>query len=361
MSLRYRLLVLLLFIALGVLVLPRLSTLTAQARPESSTNVAAPSASTAFGYGLVMANARDYSSAQTMGFNWIMVFDHWFSGNTPKSLQRVTASSTDLSNLPAFRSRVLSAAYYNDGVEIGNEPNLISEWGAAPNAANYQQLLCEAYTAIKQAYPTRIVVSGGLAPTGRVPGTWNGHPGHDGQKQDEREFLKEFITAGGGDCLDAVGYNALGFRANYDAAPDVNGGTSDTDCANGLCFRSVEKAYQIMQANGLGSKPVWATEVGWLTPPPSYCLTDPRWPSRTWQIVTPQKQADNLVGAFRYARLHWPWMQAMFVFNYDFSLVPWYDECEQMRYYSVNQDPAYSALVAMPKIWYYVHLPLIRK
>ena len=31
----------------------------------------------------------------------------------------------------------------------------------------------------------------------------------DGLKQDEREFLKEFIIAGGGDCLDAVGYNAL--------------------------------------------------------------------------------------------------------------------------------------------------------
>jgi hypothetical protein len=51
----------------------------------------------------------------------------------------------------------------------------------------------------------------------------------------------------------------------------------------------------------------------------------------------------------------------MFVFNFDFSLVPWYDQCEQMRYYSVNQDPTYSTLVNMPKIWYYISLPLIRK
>lgn len=358
MAQRYRLLVLVVVIVLCVSALPGLALSNGQVHTGANLS---PADTMPFGYGLVMANARDPLTAQMMGFNWIMVFDHWFSGYTPKSLQRVTATSADLSNLPAFRSRVLSAAYYNDGVEIGNEPNLISEWGAAPNAANYQQLLCEAYTAIKQTYPTRIVVSGGLAPTGRVPGMWNNHPGHDGLKQDEREFLKEFIAAGGGDCVDAVGYNALGFRANYDAAPDVNGGTTDTDCANGLCFRSVEKAYEIMQNNGLGAKPIWATEVGWLTEPPEFCKRDTRWATRLWQIVMPQKQADNLVGAFHYARTHWPWMRAMFVFNYDFSLVPWYDGCEQMRYYSVNQNPTYSALVNMPKIWHYISLPLIRR
>ncbi len=39
----------------------------------------------------------------------------------------------------------------------------------------------------------------------------------------------------------------------------------------------------------------------------------------------------------------------------------WYDECEQMRYYSVNHEPTYSALVSMPKRWATVYLPLIRK
>ena len=361
MSVRYRLFVLLVIIGLCALALPRLAPLTAQAQPESSASVSAPVSTLPFGYGLVMANALDYQSARTMGFNWIMVFDPPGLGNYPNVLRRVKATYADLSNLPAFRNRVVGAASGVQAIQIGNEPNLSSEWYSSPNAPGYQQLLCEAYTAIKQTYPWVTVVSGGLAPTGRVPGNWNGHPGNDGLKQDEREFLKEFITAGGGNCLDAVGYNALGFRANYDAAPDVSGGTLDTDCANGLCFRSVEKAYEIMRSNGLGSKPVWATEVGWLTPPPDACLTDPRWSSRTWQIVAPQKQADNLVGAFRYARSHWSWLQAMFVFNFDFSLVPWYDTCEQMRYYSVNQDPAYSALVSMSKTWAFIHLPLIRK
>ena len=349
MFLRYRLLVLLLFVGLCALALPRLATSSVQARPDSTVVVSSPASAMPFGYGLVMAKSWDYSSAPAMGFNWIMVFESPGTGSYPSILRRVEATSADLLDPQMFRYRVIDQAYGVQALQIGNEPNLISEWGTAPNAADYRQLLCEAYAALKQTRPWITVVSGGLAPTGRVQGTWNGHPGNDGLKQDEREFLKEFIAAGGGDCLDVVGYNALGFRANYDAAPDVSGGIADTDCATGLCFRSVEKAYEIMQSHGLGHKPIWATEVGWLTPPPDYCLTDPRWSGRTWQIVTPQKQADNLVGAFRYARLHWPWMQAMFVFNFDFSAVPWYNECEQMRYYSVNQDPTYGALVSMPK------------
>jgi hypothetical protein len=341
--------------------LPGLALSNGPAQADDAGPISSPASTMPFGYGLVMAKSWDRSSAQVMGFNWIMVLESPGAGSSPNVLRRVKATATDLLDVQSFRGRVINQSWGMQALQIGNEPNLISEWGTAPNAAAYKQLLCEAYAALKQMNPSVIIVSGGLAPTGRVPGTWNGHPGHDGQKQDEREFLKEFITAGGGNCLDALGYNALGFRANYDAAPDVNGGTPDTDCANGLCFRSVEKAHEIMQSNGLGDKPVWATEVGWLTPPPDACLTDPRWPSRIWQIVTPQKQADNLVGAFRYARTHWPWMRALFVFNYDFSLVPWYDQCEQMRYYSVNQNPAYSALVNMPKIWYYISLPLIRR
>jgi len=263
--------------------------------------------------------------------------------------------------LPALSDRMSKITGSTAAIQIGNEPNLSSEWGAPPDAAKYRQVLCAAYTAIKQINPDTIVVSGGLAPTGRVPGSWNDHLGSDGLKQDEREFLKEFIAAGGGDCFDALGYNAMGFRANYDAVPDVDGGSADTNCANGLCFRSVEKAYQIMQSLGLGNKPVWATEVGWLTAPPESCLSDSRWPSRIWQIVTANKQADNLVGAFRYARFNWPWMHAMFVFNFNFDSAPYYDQCEQMRYYSIQNGPARVALWQMSKQIYPLYLPVIRK
>jgi hypothetical protein len=284
-----------------------------------------------------------------------------FSGRT--ELMRITVDASDLDDLPALGDRVRQIAAANSSVEsfqIGNDPNLSSEWGAPPDAAGYSQVLCAAYQGVKQACPWAQVVSGGLATTGRVIGTWNGHPGHDGAQQDEREFLKEFINAGGGDCLDTLGYNTLGFGTNYDAVPDVDGGTPATNCADGRCFRSVEKAHAIMVSHGL-DKPIWITGVGWLTAPPTSCLSDSRWQGRTGEIVTPVRQSDNLVGAFRYARSSWPWLKAMFVFNLDFNLAPWYDECEPMRYYSVAGQPAFLALGAMSKDVYRLYLPVMIK
>ena len=169
-----------------------------------------------------------------------------------------------------------------------------------PNAAAYKTLLCAAYTQIKLADPTAIVVSAGLAPTGRVQDTWQSahHTVTMARYQDDREFLKELIAAGGGACLDAVGYHPYGFSADYDAAPDVAiRPIPRRNCAcNGFCFRGAEKIYEIMQQHGLGDKKVWATEFGWITRPPDDCLGDPSWGGRAWQIVSDEKQAANLVG-----------------------------------------------------------------
>jgi hypothetical protein len=209
--------------------------------------------------------------------------------------------------------------------------------------------LCEAYTRIKAIDPAARVISAGLAPTGRVIGDWDGHPGHNSRYQDEREFFKEFIAAGGMNCLDGVGYHPYGFSADYDAEPDVDLGDATTYCTNGFCFRGVEKINEIMQANGVGDKTIWATEFGWIVAPPSDCLVSQDWQNRKWQIVSEQKQADNLVGAFQYATTHWPWMEAMFVFNLNFNQAG-YATCEQMRYYAVQGRPAEPALSAMPKV-----------
>ncbi len=194
------------------------------------------------------------------------------------------------------------------------------------------------------------MVSAGLAPTGRVTGNWNGHPGHNGLFQDEREYFKEFITAGGGNCTDAIGYHPYGYSADFDAVPDVASGDATQNCANGFCFRGVEKFYELMQSQGQGDKKVWATEYGWITEPPAECLSDPGWSGRAWQIVSEQKQADNLVGSFEYATANYPWMEAMFIFNLNFNVAPWIsDQCEQMRFYGVQGRPAESALSDMPK------------
>jgi hypothetical protein len=70
---------------------------------------------------------------------------------------------------------------------------------------------------------------------------------------------------------------------------------------------------------------------------------------RAWQIVSDQKQASNLVGAFTYAEANYPWMGGMFVFNLNFNTAPWFELCDPMRFYSVEGRPAETALGSMPK------------
>jgi len=301
----------------------------------------------------------DVQGMLDMGFDWLKGFPGTNLADYPQQtniLFRFSAKASDLADVNAFGQDIYLTALdnkdYIDAYEIGNEVNIDNPdygWGAPPNAADYKTLLCKAYEKIRQADPTAIIVSAGLAPTGRVQGTWNGHPGHNGNFQDDREFLKELFNAGGGACLDAVGYHPYGFSADYDADPDVVSADPTRNCDQGFCFRGAEKIYEIMQQKGLGDKKVWATEFGWITRPPDPCLGDPSWGGRQWQIVSDDKQASNLAGAYQYAEAHWPWMGGMFVFNLDFNQNPALPECEQMRYYSIEGKPAKNALAAMPK------------
>ncbi|MCA9984064.1 MAG: hypothetical protein KDE59_07210 [Anaerolineales bacterium] len=314
----------------------------------------APAVPNHLGYGFNMADL-DYTLLQNIGFDWAKLFGGPGGQQPVNILVRIDANVTDLNNLAGFINEVSQLAAgsgdFIEAYEIGNEPNLDASygWAAPPVAADYKTVLCAAYDAIKAQDPTAIVVSAGLAPTGRVSGNWNGHAGHNGLFQDEREFFREFLQAGGGACLDAVGYHPYGFSADYDVAPDSASSNPARNCTNGFCFRGTEKIYEIMVQNGLGEKKVWATEFGWITEPPAHCLSDPGWQGRAWQIVSEQKQASNLRGAFEYAHANWPWMGAMFVFNLNFNTVGWYAECEQMRFYGVEDRPAEDALRALVK------------
>ncbi len=313
-----------------------------------------------FAYGANVAE-WDVPRLNDMGFNWIKVFSGPGSRLPLKVLLRVEANASHLGNVSGFGSSVQSLAQsqkgYVDAYEIGNEPNLDATygWGVSPNAADYATLLCEAYGRIKAVDPHAVVVSAGLAPTGRVPETWNGHLGHNGFFQDERIFMQEMLDAmqnsHGGPCFDIFGYHPYGYSADFDAAPDVASADPTQNCADGFCFRGVEKIYAILQANGLGSKQVLATEFGWIVEPPANCLSSPSWSGRVWQIVSEQKQAVNLVGAYEYATTNYPWLGGMFIFNLNFNVAPWItDPCEQMRYYAVANRPAEAALTAMPKV-----------
>lgn len=306
------------------------------------------------GYGANVA-LWDIPLLQSIGFDWMKIFGPPGDRLPVNILLRVEANAGHLSDLDGFADEMAYlAATYGPNIEayeIGNEVNLDASygWGAPPIAADYAALLCIAYQEIKAADPASIVVSAGLAPTGRVQGNWNGHPGHNGLYQDERQYLLAFLAAGGGNCLDALGYHPYGFSADFDAEPDIPSADPTQNCANGFCFRGVEKIYEIMQAHNLGHKPIWATEFGWIVAPPGDCLDDPGWQGREWQIVSEAKQASNLVGAYQYADANWPWMGVMTFFNLDFNRPGLYDDCEQMRYYAILGRPAQPALAAMPK------------
>jgi hypothetical protein len=68
--------------------------------------------------------------------------------------------------------------------------------------------------------------------------------------------------------------------------------------------------------------------------------------------VTPEQQADYLNRAYTKAQREWPFVKALFLFNLDFSTVPWYPAAEPMRWYAIlNPDrtprPAYTELRQM--------------
>jgi hypothetical protein len=67
------------------------------------------------------------------------------------------------------------------------------------------------------------------------------------------------------------------------------------------------------------------------------------------QGIDQLEQAAALRRAYEKIETEWPWVDAAFLFNLDFSTAPWYPAAEQMRWYAIlNPDrtprPAYTAL-----------------
>ena len=169
-----------------------------------------------------------------------------------------------------------------------------------------------------------IVVAGAPAPTGINNGV---------DAIDDRVYLRAMYQNGVASVSDAIGAHPSGW-ANQPELYCCNNDPSvpSFDDHPSFFFRqTLEDYHAIMAQYGDGSKKIWATEFGWITQPPAACLSDPTWQGRQWQIVSDDKQAANLAGAYQYADAHWPWMGGMFVFNLDFNQNPALPECEQIR------------------------------
>ena len=339
------------------------------------------------GYG---ANLRDPAHIESLfaplGFEWIKLYEQYNALPTQRLpyhvLYRIDVHRGDRwsgsplrPNLAKIASDIRQIAQNSLGLveayEIGNEPNMNWQWGGQPpDPADYVAVLQTAYTTIKAVDPNAIVVSAGLGPVGRikdvqgqpcVANSGNAYHLNNCQAMDEREYARQMFSRGAGAYMDAFGYHPQGFpyepeRALDQLPPDDNG--------NGFAFRGLEVMHDIMQEYGLGDKPIWATEFGWLRDPnddgslPGWtCHNNRDFMSQYgWMIVPEAQQADYLTRAFAYADANWPWMGVMFVWNVDWHNQGWL--CDSARYFSVRKDNntdaglsalAYAALRDMPR------------
>lgn len=316
------------------------------AQPSSAADSPPPH----LGYGVDLSIHENLSAVQAMGFDWATIF--WLDRPAPSGVSLLYRQAVHAWTDPGqLQSQMYAIALAQRGIiqayEIGNEPNTDGEWGAAPDPAAYTTLLRAAYQGVKAADPGAKVVSAGLAPVGRIQGTCGPWQNNNCHAMDDYTYTQEMINAGAAGFMDAFGYHPYGFA--YPPETDPN------SVPNGFAFRGAETIRSILIGRGV-DRPLWATEFGWLLDPgyygAGYCTSDPRWSGRTWQMVSPQQQADYLVRAYQWADEHWPWMGPMMTFNLDFAETR--DFCDPMSWYAVrdangNPRPAYTALAQMPK------------
>lgn len=207
--------------------------------------------------------------------------------------------------------------------EIWNEPNLYYEWGdRRPDPAAYAELLKVAYLAVKAVDPQALIISGGLSTTGEGSPTALG----------DLAFIRGMYEGGAKGYFDALGSHPYAYgRAPAEVDPW------------GLSLSRVAEQRAVMEAAGDGETPIWITELGW--------VIHSHWDLGEHQDigVSEAQQAEYIVDTLNRVPQAWPYVQAVFIFNLDFSTVAWYPAAEPMRWYALlNPDrtprPAYTEL-----------------
>jgi hypothetical protein len=194
--------------------------------------------------------------------------------------------------------------------------------GAGAAGIRITEMLKAAHAAVKAVDPQALIITGGLSTTG------DGSPTAYG----DLAFIDEMYQAGAKGYFDALGSHPYTFGR----APD------EVD-PWGLSLSRVDEQRQIMLTHGDDATPVWITEFGW--------VLQSNWNLGEHQsaAVSEAMQAQYLADAYRQIQQDWPFVEAAFLFNLDFSTVSWYPANEPMRWYAIlNPDrsprPAYTAL-----------------
>jgi hypothetical protein len=116
--------------------------------------------------------------------------------------------------------------------EVWNEPNLTKQFWTG-SVEQMIELVREARCIVKSVDPSAILVSPSATSDYGLP------------------WLSEFLSKGGGQYVDVIGYHFYVFPANPEAMVPL-----------------IKKVKKVMLSNGADRKPLWNTESGWSDPKP---------------------------------------------------------------------------------------------
>jgi Tol biopolymer transport system component len=209
--------------------------------------------------------------------------------------------------------------------ELWNEPNLSYEWGGQfPDPIKYVEMLRVARPALQRGDPDAKLVIGALAVTSTTA-----------ESMDDLEWMEKFYQALGphdGTLYDAFSTHPYGFAQPPDFPPE-----------QGLGLRRLEAHRAIMEKYG-DTVPLWLTELGYPRQTPAWDLGG----HQIW-LISDELQAQYIADTLDYIQVTYPYVEAAFFFNLDFSTVDWYIAGEQMRAFAILDSarrplPAYTRL-----------------
>ena len=239
---------------------------------------------------VVVKHAENQGLTVIARLGWVPA---WARPDPQESGQETTFTYLDGDRYDDFAAFVAAfVARYRGRVShviLWNEPNLSFEWGYRPvDPEGYVELLRAVYARAHAANPDVVVLAGALAPTLEPEGSAAG--------LSDLAYLERMYQAGAAPYFDALAVHAYGLTLPPDEAPAL-------DVIN---FRRVELLREIMVAHDDGDKPVYVTEAGW--------NDHPRWAGG----VRPAQRIEYTIGAYEWARQHWPWCAcvAMWAFRY---------------------------------------------
>ncbi len=222
----------------------------------------------------------------------------------PRDFLNLTGPPENPVDFATFAARV--ASHYKGKLkffQVWNEPNLAAEWNdRRVSPAEYVTLLKETYTSLKQASSEAIVISAPLSPTTE--------DGPEFNNLDDLKFLSEMYREGARPYFDilAIQLYGLGYP------PDFRYLQPDPRSKNfkRVNFNRAAASHEIMVQNGDKTKPVWATEYGWISVPPGPFQEDynnpQKWNKQWGENISEEDQAAYLVEGLQRARKEWPWL-----------------------------------------------------